>query len=46
MAAAVWSMSLEEIEDFPALTLIRFFANHGLLGIDTHPQWKVVRGGS
>jgi len=46
MAAAVWSTSLEEIEDFPAVTLVRFFANHGFLGIDTHPQWHVVKGGS
>lgn len=46
MAAAVWSTSLEEIEEFPAVTLVRFFANHGFLGIDTHPQWYVVKGGS
>ena len=46
MAAAVWSTSLDEIEDFPAVTLVRFFANHGFLGINTHPQWYVVRGGS
>src|SRR5271166_1970037 len=46
MAAAVWSTSLEEIESFPAVTLIRFFANHGFLGVDTHPQWYVVKGGS
>ena len=29
MAAAVWSISPEEIEDFPAFTLIRFLENHG-----------------
>ena len=46
MAAAVWSTSLEEIESFPAVTLIRFFDNHGFLGISTHPQWFVVKGGS
>lgn len=46
MAAAVWSTSLEEIEDFPAVTLIRFFDNHGFLGIGSHPQWSVVKGGS
>jgi uncharacterized protein len=46
MAAAVWSTSLEEIESFPAVTLIRFFDNHGFLGIRTHPQWFVVKGGS
>lgn len=46
MACAVWSMSSDAIRSFPALTLIRFFDNHGMLGITTHPQWKVVRGGS
>lgn len=46
MAAAVWSMSTEAIRKFPALTLLRFFDNHGMLGISTHPQWKVIRGGS
>jgi predicted NAD/FAD-binding protein len=46
MAAAVWSTSLEEIEDFPALTLIRFFDNHGFLGLTTQAQWYVLRGGS
>jgi predicted NAD/FAD-binding protein len=46
MASAVWSMSTQAIHAFPALTLIRFFENHGMLGINTHPQWKVIRGGS
>jgi predicted NAD/FAD-binding protein len=46
MAAAVWSTSPEEVEDFPAVTLVRFFTNHGFLGIDTHPQWYAVKGGS
>ena len=46
MASAVWSMSIDAIRAFPALTLIRFFDNHGMLGINTHPKWKVVRGGS
>ena len=46
MASAVWSMSTDAIRGFPALTLLRFFENHGMLGIDTHPKWKVIRGGS
>jgi len=28
------------------MTLLRFFDNHGLLGINTHPQWKTLKGGS
>ncbi len=46
MASAVWSTSLSAMQSFPAATLIRFFHNHGMLGIYTHPQWKVIRGGS
>ena len=46
MASAVWSMSTEAIRSFPALTLLRFFDNHGMLGINTHPMWKVIRSGS
>jgi predicted NAD/FAD-binding protein len=46
MAAAVWSTSPEEIEDFPAFTLIRFLENHGLLALNSAPQWYVLKGGS
>ena len=46
MAASVWSTSMEEIENFPAVTLVRFFDNHGFLGVSTHPTWYVVKGGS
>lgn len=46
MASAVWSMPLGEMGVFPAATLIRFFDNHGMLGINTHPQWRTIRGGS
>jgi predicted NAD/FAD-binding protein len=33
MASAIWSTSLDAIRSFPALTLIRFFDNHGLLSL-------------
>ena len=46
MASAIWSASLDAIRSFPALTLIRFFDNHGLLSLGAQPTWKVVRGGS
>jgi uncharacterized protein len=46
MASAIWSTSLGEIQQYPAAALIRFFSNHGLLGISTHPQWRALRGGS
>ena len=46
MAAAVWSSPPEKIDDFPALTLMRFWHNHGFLGLDTQHQWRTVCGGS
>ncbi|MEP6963810.1 MAG: FAD-dependent oxidoreductase, partial [Acidobacteriota bacterium] len=46
MASAVWSMAPEEMNGFPALALLRFFENHGMLGINTHPKWRTIRGGS
>jgi predicted NAD/FAD-binding protein len=46
MASAIWSASLDAIGSFPALTLIRFFDNHGLLSLHAQPTWKVVAGGS
>jgi predicted NAD/FAD-binding protein len=46
MSAAVWSTPLEKMLDFPAQTLIRFFYNHGFLGLNTQHQWYTVTGGS
>ena len=46
MAAAVWSSPPERIEEFPARTLMRFWHNHGFLGLDTQHPWRTVVGGS
>ena len=46
MAAAVWSSPPENIEQFPAITLMRFWHNHGFLGLDTQHPWRTVVGGS
>jgi len=46
MAAAIWSGSTRQIQDFPMRTFIRFFRNHGLLNVANRPQWRVIRGGS
>lgn len=46
MAAAVWSSPPERIEDFPARMLMRFWHNHGFLGLDTQHPWRTVSGGS
>jgi predicted NAD/FAD-binding protein len=46
MASAVWSAPLDGIETFPAMTLLRFFLNHGFLTVNQHPQWYGIEGGS
>ncbi len=45
MSSAVWSTPPDQMLEFPALTLLRFFHNHGFLGLHTqHPWWTVVGG--
>ncbi len=46
MSSAVWSTPMDKMLDFPAQTLIRFFYNHGFLGLDTQHQWYTVTKGS
>lgn len=46
MGAAIWSMSLVDMLDFPLQFFVRFFKNHGLLSVSDRPQWRVVEGGS
>lgn len=46
MSAAVWSTPPDLMAQFPAQTLIRFFHNHGFLGLNTQHQWYTVVGGS
>lgn len=46
MGAAIWSSSLEQMEQFQFHFFVKFFHNHGLLNIADRPQWYVVPGGS
>jgi Predicted NAD/FAD-binding protein len=46
MSAAVWSTPPDMLLRFPAATLLRFFHNHGFLGLHTQHQWYTVAGGS
>lgn len=46
MSSAVWSTPMEQMLEFPAVTLIRFFKNHGFLGLDTQHQWYTLNKGS
>lgn len=45
-SGAIWSTPTQGILDFPAQALVRFFRNHGLLGINGQHQWYTVQGGS
>jgi predicted NAD/FAD-binding protein len=46
MSSAVWSTPPELMNSFPAVTLLRFFHNHGFLGLNTQHPWYTVAGGS
>jgi predicted NAD/FAD-binding protein len=46
MSASIWSITPGGALDFPAATLVRFFHNHGFLGVSTHHPWYTVDGGS
>ena len=46
MCAAIWSLPLERVEEFPALAFLRFFDNHGLMRLNGRPVWRTVDGGS
>jgi predicted NAD/FAD-binding protein len=46
MAGAIWSAPGRDIRAFPARSFLRFYENHGLLGVDDAPVWQTVAGGS
>ncbi len=46
MGAAIWSAEPETMQRMPANFFIRFFQNHGLLGLNDRPTWRVIQGGS
>lgn len=46
MSSAVWSTPPEKMRQFPAATLLRFFHNHGFLGLHTQHPWWTVEGGA
>lgn len=46
MASAVWSTPADRMLEFPAVALLRFFHNHGFLGLHTQHPWWTVDGGA
>lgn len=46
MAGAIWSAPDDQILDYPALSFLRFYQNHGLLQVLNMPVWRTVKNGS
>lgn len=46
MSSAVWTTPPDQMLAFPAATLLRFFHNHGFLGLHTQHPWFTVDGGA
>ena len=44
IGAAIWSVPVSEMLAFPAQSFVRFFENHGLLGVWGRPAWRTVAG--
>lgn len=45
LSGAIWSSTPEQMQSFPAHSLIEFFKNHALMSYRNH-QWYTVDGGS
>ena len=46
MGAAIWSTDTNKIKDFPLISYLKFFENHGLFDLINRPQWFSVNDGS
>ena len=45
LSGAIWSSTPEQMQNFPAHSLVQFFKNHALMSYRNH-QWYTVDGGS
>lgn len=46
ISGAIWSTPSQNVMDFPAQAMVRFFDNHALLGHTGQHDWFTVKGGS
>ena len=46
LIAAVWSSSVDDMLDHPAVTMIRFLQSHAVLELGSRQRWRTVSGGS
>ncbi len=44
--SAIWSSSISQAEHFPTALLFKFLDTHGLLDVNSAPQWYTICGGS
>ena len=44
--SSIWSVNNNDVKNFPFLSFVQFFSNHGLFNLYKRPQWKFVEGGS
>lgn len=42
MASSIWSCSVNQIMQSPAVMIVQFFKNHGLLNLFNHQQWYTL----
>ncbi|UWQ17791.1 NAD(P)/FAD-dependent oxidoreductase [Jannaschia sp. M317] len=46
ISGAIWSTPSQDVMDFPAAAMVKFFANHHLLSNSGQHDWYTVQGGS
>ncbi|MGI9461252.1 MAG: NAD(P)/FAD-dependent oxidoreductase [Alphaproteobacteria bacterium] len=46
LGAAIWSMPIGDINQYPARYFAQFFFNHGLFTVNDQPQWRTIVGGA
>jgi predicted NAD/FAD-binding protein len=46
LIGSIWSAPDSNALEFPALSFLTFFRNHGMLELATRPQWQTIVGGS
>ena len=46
MISSIWSSNIKDVKNFPFISFLHFFNNHGLFNIGKRPNWRFVSGGS
>ena len=46
LISSIWSNNTKDVKNFPLISFLQFFNNHGLFSFNNRPMWKFVSGGS